>query len=222
MFPAILATAILLVGVIGVGSIQTDLLWKRYYGIERFWPEKAEPSVSPRSLSRRVRAKTTVFLGVFLVLLLPLGIAVDGSLGDNRIFYATPLSFFNPYDTFLQALGVTILLSSLLILTWAGSYLARYVYGTPPDQRSLLKAGPYRYVRHPFYLGFMLFGIGLVLLSLSYLMVLTLLYLLYGAYVHREQEERDLMKQYGKEYQDYANATGGFLPRRKPLKPPSK
>ena len=136
-------------GVIGVGSTQTDLLWKRYYGIKRFWPEKSEPSVSTRTLSTRVKAKAEVILWVSFVLLLPLGLSVDGTLGDTRIFYAISLSFFNPYDTFLQALGVIILLSSLFIMTWAGSYLARYVYGMPPDQRLLLRTGPYRYLDIP-------------------------------------------------------------------------
>ncbi len=216
MLYPLLAATILLASVIGVGCIQIDPIWKRYYGIERFWPEKEEPPLSSRPLSTRVKAKAVVILSGLLVLVLPLGLAVDGVLGDTRLFYATPLSFFNPYDTFLQALGVTILLSSLLILTWAGSYLARYVYGTPPDRRSLLKAGPYRYVRHPFYLSYILFGIGSTLLSLNYLMMLTLLYISYAAYVYRGGEERDLLKKYGKEYQDYAHTTGGFLPKRKP------
>ncbi len=200
---------------IGYGSIQTDLLWKRYYGIEKFWPEKAEPSVSIRTLSARVKAEAEVILWVSLVLLLPLGLAVDGSLGDTRIFYAIPLSFFNPYDIFMQALGVTILLSSLIIMIWAGSYLARYVYGTPPDQRLLLKTGPYRYVQHPFYLGFILFGIGTLLISLNVLILTSLGYLIYLAYAYRAGDESDLLKRYGKDYQQYIESTGGFLPKRR-------
>ncbi len=158
-----------------------------------------------------------MFVSMFLLLpALPLVVGFDGVLNLIHVFYAPYLSFFNPYDTYLQGLGAVILLVSLAILTWADSYLARYVYGTPPDRRILLRRGPYRFIRHPVYLSFILFGIGLVLLSLNYLMVLTLLYLSYRAYAYRQEDERDLLEKYGKEYQDYANTTGGFLPKRKP------
>ncbi len=156
---------------------------------------------------------------MFLLLpALPLVVGFDGVLNLGHVFYTPYLSFFNPNDTYLQYLGAVILLLSVGILTWADSYLARYVYGTPPDYRTLLTRGPYRYLRHPVYLSFILFGLGLVLLSLNYLMVLTLLYLSYRAYVYREEDERDLLIKYGKEYQDYADTTGGFLPRRNPSK----
>ncbi len=226
MLPPIPAASSLLMGVIlfqsfhtwppGFGYWTFFLIWKRHYNIERYWPEKFEPSDIIRPLSRKVRAKVILVSRSLLLPALPLLVGFDGVLNLLHVFYAPYLSFFNPYDTYLQDLGAVILLASLTILTWADSYLARYVYGTPPDRRSLLKTGPYRYIQHPVYLSFILFGIGLVLLSLNYLMVLTLLYLSYDAYAYREEDERDLLKKYGKEYQDYADTTGGFLPRRKP------
>ena len=155
---------------------------------------------------------------MFLLLpALPLVVGLDGVLNLVHVFNAPYLSFFNPYDTYLQEIGAVILLASLVILTWADSYLARYVYGTAPDRRPLLKTGPYRYIRHPVYLSFILFGIGIVLLSLNYLMVLTFLYLTYSAYSYREEDERDLLEKHGKEYLNYADATGGFLPKRASL-----
>lgn len=226
MLPPIMPASILIVGVIlfqsfhtwppGFGYLTFHLIWKRHYNIERYWPEKLEPSDTIRPFSRKVRARVLLVSMFLLLPALPLVVGLDGVLNFVHVFYAPDLSFFNPYNTYLQNLGAVILLASLAILTWADSYLARYVYGTPPDRRPLLKTGPYRHIRHPVYLSFILFGIGLVLLSLNYFMVLTLLYLSYRAYAYRQEDERDLLKKYGKEYQNYASTTGGFLPKRKP------
>ncbi len=98
-------------------------------------------------------------------------------------------------------------------MTWAASFLVRYVYGKPPNQRPLLRTGPYRYVKHPVYLSFMLFGIGTVLVSLNFLMLITLSYLVFMAYAYQAEEEKELPQKYGAEYEEYVKSTGGFIPR---------
>ncbi len=137
----------------------------------------------------------------------------DGMLNLLKIFYAPGLSFFNPYDTYVQTLGVFILAASMTILTWADSFLAKYVYGTPPNQRAILKVGPYRRIRHPVYLCFILFGLGVLLVSLSYLMLITFAYMFVIAYIYRFEDERDLVRRYGEGYLEYMRTTGGFLPK---------
>jgi protein-S-isoprenylcysteine O-methyltransferase Ste14 len=77
----------------------------------------------------------------------------------------------------------------------------------------LLKDGPYRNVRHPFYLSLMLISLALAVLLHSLLLlagwgIVTFLLVLEG-----RQEEADLLERLGQEYADYQRETGMFLPR---------
>ncbi len=223
MLSPVFAASILLIATICFACFHTwpygfpifDLVWKRYYAIPIFWPEKVEESGSrylPTGLLK-ARRLGRLSLAVAARWLLPLLLGLDGILKILWVFYVPYLSFLNPYDLYLQILGTITLLASLLAIAWAASFLVRYVYGRPPEQRPLLKIGPYRYVRHPVYLSFILFGIGTVLVSLSFLMLITLAYLVSMAYVYRFEEERELPRKYGEEYEEYQKSTGGFFPR---------
>ncbi len=223
LLPAVIAASVLLIATVGFGAFHTwpygfwywafHLVWKRHYRIERFWPEEVEPSESVHRLSTRLRAWVIEISWFSLALVLPLSLAVDGVLHLFGIFYSVGLSFFTVYDTYLQVVGVGALSASVVILAWADSYLARYLYGTPPEKRRLVKLGPYKHVRHPVYLCFILFGVGVLLLSLSYLMLATLVLLSYLAHFYQSVEERALQQTYGTEYEQYKTITGGFFPR---------
>ncbi len=177
MLPPVFAASILLIATICFATFHTwpygfpifDLVWKRYYRIPSFWPEKVEESGSRHHPTGLLKARRFALLSLAAAArwLLPLLLGLDGILKTLWVFYAAYLSFFNPYDIYLQILGTITLLASLLVIAWAASFLVRYVYGRPPEQRPLLKIGPYRYVRHPVYLSFILFGIGTVLVHFT-------------------------------------------------------
>ena len=222
MLPLVLAASILLISTICFSAFHTwpygfpvfDSVWKRYYGIAGFWPETVEDleSTAVIPLSFELRRITRLSLAAVARWLLPTLLGLDGIL-KPWLFYAHYLSIFSPYDGYLQIIGMVDLLASLLIMIWATSFLVRYVYGRPPDQRPLIKSGPYKYVRHPVYLSFILFGIGTVLVSLNILMFVTLSYLVFMAHVYQSEEERELQRKYGENYEEYKTSTGGFLPR---------
>ncbi len=223
MLGSTLAASILLIATICFSAFHTwpygfpvfDLVWKQYYGIRRFWPETVENSGLPPIPSRSLNTErvTRLSLAAIARWLLPMALGLDGISKIPRLFYAPALSFLSPYDQYLQVFGAIALLASLLILTWAASFLVRYVYGRPPNQRPLLRTGPYRYVRHPVYLSFVLFGIGAVLVSLNFLMLITLSYLAFMAYTYQAEEEKELPQKYGAEYEEYVKSTGSFIPR---------
>ena len=224
MLPIILTATVLLITTIGFGSFHTwpfgfwnlafELVWNRYYAIGKNWEtEKPSQSVKSSTIGERLRETSSLSLAAVARWLLPLLLAIDGMQKVPKILYAPGLSFSNPYDTYLQTLGIILLTAAMVILIWADSFLARHVYGTPPKQRALLKIGPYRYIRHPVYLSFILFALGTLVLSLSYLMLITFAYFFSIAYIYRWEDEADLMQRYGKEYQEYLRTTGGFLPR---------
>lgn len=77
-------------------------------------------------------------------------------------------------------------------------------------------AGPYAYVRHPQYVGFILIMVGF-LLQWPTLITLVMFPILVTMYVRlARREERESLAAFGEEYARYAAATPGFFPRRWP------
>lgn len=222
MLSSVLAGSILLTGTFCFSAFHSwpfgiplfDIVWKKAYGIERFWPERIEEPQNHALPSRGSKLMRIARLSLAAVArwLLPGSLGLAGILSVDQVFYPPLLSFRTPYQ-YIQIFGAFVLLASLLLLTWAGSFVVRYVYGKPPNQRHLLKAGPYKYVRHPIYLSFVLFGIGTVLVSLNLLMLITLAYLALMAHVYQSEEDKELAEAYGKEYKEYKRSTGGFFPK---------
>lgn len=79
--------------------------------------------------------------------------------------------------------------------------------------RSLATAGPYRYVRHPQYVGFILVMLGFLvqwptILTLAMFPVLTVMYVKLA-----RDEERAVRAEFGEAYDKYAAEVPGFFPR---------
>lgn len=81
-----------------------------------------------------------------------------------------------------------------------------------PDA-TLCTRGPYRWVRHPYYVVAGLLMIGVTLLSANGLIGLLSLLVLGLLVVRTPREERELLQRFGTAYRDYCNQTGRFLPR---------
>ena len=82
---------------------------------------------------------------------------------------------------------------------------------------TLVTAGPYRWVRHPFYLSALLGGLGTALLSAS-LLILCATLLVYALLVLRTPiEERHLAERFGEPYEEYRRQVPAFWPRRPPF-----
>lgn len=80
------------------------------------------------------------------------------------------------------------------------------------QKHALATAGPYRYIRHPQYSGFVLIIIGF-LLQWPTLITLAMAPLLIIRYVRlASQEETQMMKTFGHAYTGYRKSTPGFFP----------
>jgi protein-S-isoprenylcysteine O-methyltransferase Ste14 len=78
---------------------------------------------------------------------------------------------------------------------------------------SIVTWGPYRYVRHPFYVAFQITQIAALLLLPHPATFLGLLYALLALAVTARREERRLLgSEFGTEYRDYMRKTGRFVP----------
>jgi len=94
----------------------------------------------------------------------------------------------------------------LISVAWKALYEAQ-------QTRSLATTGPYSYVRHPQYVGFVLVMFGF-LLQWPTILTLAMFPVLVGMYVHlAHQEERDARAEFGDAYDRYAARTPGWVPR---------
>lgn len=82
--------------------------------------------------------------------------------------------------------------------------------------QTIVTAGPYRIIRHPFYTGFLLVMISAVLALPHWSALAVLAYTLVALNVTAVREERRLSSsELGREYRAYAQSTGRFLPHLK-------
>jgi protein-S-isoprenylcysteine O-methyltransferase Ste14 len=81
------------------------------------------------------------------------------------------------------------------------------------QKKNLATTGPYAYVRHPQYVGFILIMIGFLLqwptiLTLAMFPILVVMYVLLG-----RREEREAIAHFGEAYIEYRKRVPGFVPR---------
>ena len=126
-------------------------------------------------------------------------------------------SFFWRQSTFAadgMPLFIRLLISAFLLLI---SFLlidaGHVVIHAGRSSPGLVSTGAFRYVRHPLYLGCILFYLSLVVatVSLFSLALLVLIGMLYH-YLAR-YEEKLLVLKYGEQYNEYRRSTGMWMPR---------
>ena len=142
------------------------------------------------------------FLESFLYVLL--GFSYDlFPLPRYLVFEITQLEFF----------GLLIMVLGYAIFIW--SVLARGRYATSwqmPTDHKLVNWGPYRYVRHPSYLGYFLMFTGFALLWHNVLALVPLI-AIPGYMLITLREEEMLVTRFKEAYLLYQKNTGRFLPK---------
>jgi protein-S-isoprenylcysteine O-methyltransferase Ste14 len=84
---------------------------------------------------------------------------------------------------------------------------------------NLVTTGTYALVRHPFYVSYSLVWLGSAVLFNSFLLWITLAYLVTFYIFSAKKEERVILNsEYSREYEDYRQDVGMFLPRIKEWK----
>jgi protein-S-isoprenylcysteine O-methyltransferase Ste14 len=118
------------------------------------------------------------------------------------------------FDARLKWTGASIGLAGLVVLFWTHRALGENFspFLQLREQHTLVVSGPYTWVRHPMYTGFVLNIIAWFLLSANWL--LGLVWLAFGAIVTLQvrAEEALLVEKFGDQYQHYMKSTGRFLP----------
>jgi protein-S-isoprenylcysteine O-methyltransferase Ste14 len=143
------------------------------------------------------------FLESFLYVLL--GFSID----LFRSFLSVGIVQLDPLEPF----GLLVMVLGYALFIW--SVVARGRYATSwqmPANHKLVDWGPYRYVRHPSYLGYFLMFIGFLLLWHDLLALIPLVAIPgYGLITRREEEM--LLAKFGEKYVQYQKNVGRFLPK---------
>jgi protein-S-isoprenylcysteine O-methyltransferase Ste14 len=81
---------------------------------------------------------------------------------------------------------------------------------------TLVTTGPYRWVRHPFYLTLALLTPAAALLAANWFIGLSALLVLVMLVIRTSKEEQQLIERFGDQYRAYAASTGRFWPKMLP------
>ena len=125
-------------------------------------------------------------------------------------------SFFLHKSTFVSdyvPLSIRLVILGLVLITGVYLFMSGHVV-VSHDERptSVVSIGAFRYVRHPLYLGAILFYLGLAIstASLFSLLLLAVIFLFYN-YI-AGYEERLMEIKFREDYASYKNRTGKWVP----------
>jgi protein-S-isoprenylcysteine O-methyltransferase Ste14 len=145
-------------------------------------------------------------LGLLLLLMIPLYVAAPGALSWAQLSLSETMRW----------VGAPIGALSVALLLWVHRTLDRNFSGTLTLQpnHELVVAGPYRWVRHPMYVSFLLLMVALFLLTANVLMGVLGFAVIGSVIVLRTgREEAQLAERFGAEYERYRSRTGALLPK---------
>jgi len=113
-----------------------------------------------------------------------------------------------------KLLGLFIVYAGIALVIWAAMHIKGAFMGeVEPKLDVLVRDGPYRFVRHPVYLGMTIALAGLTVALRSWLGLIGVFLLFLPSEVYRAKlEEKALACKFGSEWEIYAAQTGFILP----------
>jgi protein-S-isoprenylcysteine O-methyltransferase Ste14 len=175
----------------------------------------------PTGIWHRLRSRTGEKLDrrqeglMILVALRPLGLA--GMLG--LIAYLINPAWMAwasvPLPVWLRWLGVGLGLFGGVLFIWTFRSLGRNLTDTVVTRKehTLVTTGPYRWVRHPFYLSAALAVLGNSLAAANWFLFVTGCLAVLLLMIRSRKEEANLIARFGDDYRRYIQRTGRFVPR---------
>ncbi len=140
--------------------------------------------------------------------------------GMIAAFYLSPIEylFFNavlPRAFALQLAGLFLIFPGSALFIWARRTLGNFYSGhlSVVEGQQLVRSGPYRFIRHPAYAGYLLITLGLALGYSSLAGFAAILFVLLPSVIYRIRvEDRLLAEHFGAQFEDYARRTKRLLP----------
>jgi protein-S-isoprenylcysteine O-methyltransferase Ste14 len=110
--------------------------------------------------------------------------------------------------------GFTLAACGASLLVWATVVLGRHFVHEAAiiENHALVMTGPYRFVRHPVYSGYLLLLVGSGLATLNSWLLLLWPLALVGILIQAASEERLLRVRFAGDYECYVNLVGQLIP----------
>jgi protein-S-isoprenylcysteine O-methyltransferase Ste14 len=120
-----------------------------------------------------------------------------------------------PLPTWVRWLGIVTGFLCSFLMYWTLSSLGKNLTDTVVTraEATLVTQGPYRWVRHPFYVTTALLMASVTVLAANWLIGAGSVLVLGLLAVRTPKEERMLIEKFGQQYRDYMSKTGRFIPR---------
>ncbi len=119
----------------------------------------------------------------------------------------------------LSISAAMIMVGGLILRSWAVLCLGRFFTWNIELTlgQSVIKSGPYRFIRHPSYTGAWLTYVASCILLRSWVSAIVTVVLLSLAFKRRVQYEEMLLKDNVNGYKEYCREVGKFFPRPRPI-----
>lgn len=115
----------------------------------------------------------------------------------------------------VRVVGLAVGLMGAVLLVWASVLLGRFLMheAAVRTDHALIASGPYRFVRHPVYAGYLAMLLGSGVASLNVCLLVLWPVSLLGILIQAVSEEQLLGEKFGTDYERYVRRTGRLFPR---------
>jgi protein-S-isoprenylcysteine O-methyltransferase Ste14 len=184
----------------GVSIISS--LWMVFAVVWIFGWLRTKPTQERQPLQQRLLYGIPVFIGCYLML-------------SDRVSLGWWTSRALPRTAAIQATAILLTAAGIALAIWARFYIGQNWSGTVTIKvgHTLIRTGPYRWVRHPIYSGILLAMIGTALAHGKPISVLAIVLFWFGFRFKSRLEEQFMRKTFGQEYDEYARSTGALVPK---------
>jgi protein-S-isoprenylcysteine O-methyltransferase Ste14 len=140
--------------------------------------------------------------------------------GMVAVFYVPPLEYlllpaFLPHTDLMEVIGLLIIFSGSFLFISARRALGKHYSGhvSVYEGQQLVQHGPYRFVRHPAYAGYILIALGLAVGYSSLVGLVAIPLVLLPAVLYRlGVEDRLLAEHFGVQFEEYAARVERLIP----------
>jgi protein-S-isoprenylcysteine O-methyltransferase Ste14 len=118
------------------------------------------------------------------------------------------------FSSWVGWLGIMIALTGLSLRWWANRTLGAFYTRTlkVAENQTIIQEGPYRFIRHPGYLGMILLWTGIATATANWIVMLVVLIVTFCAYVYRIRNEEKMLLSTNINYAEYRSHTWRLIP----------